>query len=193
MIEKITEIVHQSLDVKCRFFAAHTADVSRVARTIVEAIKAGGRLYLFGNGGSAADAQHIAAELVNRFKFDHPPIPAVALTTDTSLLTSISNDSSFLHVFSRQIGAFGRRGDVAVGISTSGNSPNVIEGIKQARQAQMTTICLLGNDGGQLAQLADTSLIVPSSSTARIQEVHIMIGHILCELIEEDLYGSLKQ
>ncbi|MCS6886225.1 MAG: D-sedoheptulose 7-phosphate isomerase [Acidobacteriota bacterium] len=192
MIEKITEIVHQSLDVKCRFFAAHTADVGRVARTIAESLKAGGRIYLFGNGGSASDAQHIAAEFINRFSFDHPPIPALALTTDTSVLTSISNDSAFLHVFSRQIAAFGRRGDVAVGISTSGSSPNVIEGIKQAKQLRMTTVGLLGKDGGQLAALVDHALIVPSNSTARVQEVHIMIGHIICELVEHELYGSIQ-
>lgn len=192
MIEKITEIVHQSLDVKCRFFAAHTADVSRAARTIAESLRAGGRLYLFGNGGSASDAQHIAAEFVNRYAFDHPPMPALALTTDTSVLTSISNDSSFLHVFSRQLAAFGKRGDVAIGISTSGSSPNVIEGIKQARQLSMTTIGLLGKDGGHLASLVDNALIVPSNSTPRVQEVHIMIGHIICELVEQELYGSIQ-
>src|SRR5438132_11984955 len=131
MIEKITEIVHQSLDIKCRFFAAHTADVGRAARTITEAIRLGGKLVIFGNGGSAADAQHIAAEFVNRYLFDHAPIAAIALTTDTSVLTSISNDSSFIHVFSRQVAALGKRGDVAIGISTSGSSPNVIEGMKQ--------------------------------------------------------------
>jgi D-sedoheptulose 7-phosphate isomerase len=193
MIEKITEIVHQSLDVKCRFFAAHTADVSRAARTIIESIRAGGKLLLFGNGGSAADAQHIAAEFVNRYLFDHAPLPAIALTTDTSVITSISNDSSFVHIFSRQIAAFGKRGDVAIGISTSGNSPNVIEGIKQARQLNITTIGLLGNDGGQIAPLVDNALIVPSNMTPRIQEVHIMIGHILCEVVEEELFGSLQK
>src|SRR5688500_6252708 len=151
MIEKITEIVHQSLDTKCRFFAQHTADVGRAARTIAESIRLGGKILLFGNGGSAADAQHIAAEFINRYLFDHPPIAAIALTTDSSVLTSVSNDSSFLHIFSRQIAALGKRGDIAIGISTSGSSPNVIEGIKQARQLNMTTIGLLGKDGGQLA------------------------------------------
>ncbi|MEW6730557.1 MAG: D-sedoheptulose 7-phosphate isomerase [Acidobacteriota bacterium] len=193
MIEQITEIVHQSLDIKCRFFAAHTADVSRAARMIIESLRAGGRLFLFGNGGSASDAQHIAAEFVNRYLFDHAPLPAIALTTDTSVLTSISNDSSFIHVFSRQLAALGKRGDVAVGISTSGNSPNIIEGIKQAKQLHMTTIGLLGKDGGQIAQLVDNALIVPSQITPRIQEVHIMIGHILCELVEAEMFGNLKE
>jgi len=193
MIEKITEIVHQSLDVKCRFFAAHTADVGRAARTIAESIRAGGKVLLFGNGGSAADAQHIAAEFVNRYMFDHPPIAAISLTTDTSILTSISNDSSFIHVFSRQIAALGKRGDVAVALSTSGNSPNVIEGVKQAKQLRMSTIGLLGKDGGHIAKLVDTALVVPSVSTPRVQEVHIMIGHIICELVEEELFGSLQR
>ena len=190
MIEKITEIVHQSLDIKCRFFAAHTADVGRAARTIAESIRLGGKVLLFGNGGSASDAQHIAAEFVNRYLFDHAPIAAIALTTDTSVITSISNDSSFLHVYSRQVAALGKRGDVAIGISTSGSSPNIIEGIKQAKQLHMSTIGLLGKDGGQLAQLVDTPLVVPSNLTPRVQEVHIMIGHILCELVEEDLFGA---
>lgn len=193
MIEKITEIVHQSLDVKCRFFAAHTAEVGRAARTIAESIRLGGKILLFGNGGSAADAQHIAAEFVNRYLFDHAPMAAIALTTDTSILTSISNDTSFIHVYSRQVAALGKRGDVAIGISTSGNSPNVLEGIKQARSLNMSTIGLLGKDGGQIAQYVDTPLIVPSSSTPRIQEVHLMIGHILCELVEEEIFGSLQQ
>jgi D-sedoheptulose 7-phosphate isomerase len=192
MIEKITEIVHQSLDIKCRFFAAHTADVGRAARTIVESIRLGGKIIIFGNGGSAADAQHIAAEFINRYLFDHPPIPAISLTTDTSVITSISNDSSFLHIFSRQIAALGKRGDVAIGISTSGSSPNVIEGIKQAKQLNMSTIGLLGKDGGQIAQLVDNPLVVPSNMTPRVQEVHIMIGHILCELVEEELFGSSR-
>jgi D-sedoheptulose 7-phosphate isomerase len=190
MIEKITEIVHQSLDIKCRFFAAQTAELGRAARSIVESIRLGGKILLFGNGGSASDAQHIAAEFVNRYLFDHAPVAAIALTTDSSIITSISNDASFIHVFSRQIAALGKRGDVAIGFSTSGNSPNIIEGIKQAKQLHMTTIGLLGKDGGQVAQLVDTALIVPSNSTPRIQEVHIMIGHIICELVEEELFGS---
>lgn len=192
MIEKITEIVHHSLDVKCRFFAMYTADVSRAARTIVESIRLGGKIMLFGNGGSAADAQHIAAEFVNRYIADRPPIPAIALNTDSSVLTAIGNDSSFIHVFSRQIAALGRRGDIAIGISTSGNSPNIIEGIKQAKQLNMTTIGLLGKDGGYLAKLVDNPLIVPTTVTPRVQEVHIMIGHILCELVEEELYSGLS-
>jgi D-sedoheptulose 7-phosphate isomerase len=192
MLEKITEIVHQSLDVKCRFFADSTSEVARAARTIVESVRVGGKVLLFGNGGSASDAQHIAAEFVNRYTLDRPAIPAIALNTDSSVITSISNDSSFIHVYSRQIAALGKRGDIAVGISTSGNSPNIIEGIKQAKQLNMTTIGLLGKDGGKLIKMVDNALVVPSTSTPRIQEVHIMIGHILCELVEEELYGAQK-
>ena len=145
---------------------------------------------LFGNGGSASDAQHIAAEFVNRYTLDRPAIAAIALNTDSSVITSISNDSSFVHVYSRQIAALGKRGDVAIGISTSGNSPNIVEGIKQAKQLNMTTIGLLGKDGGKLVRMVDNALIVPSTCTPRIQEVHIMIGHILCELVEEELFGT---
>lgn len=192
MLEKITEIVHQSLDVKCRFFADHSADIARAARTIVESIRIGGKIFFFGNGGSASDAQHFAAEFVNRYVVDRPAIAAIALNTDSSILTSISNDSSFIHVFSRQLAALGKRGDVAVCISTSGNSPNIIEAVKQAKQLNMTTVGLLGKDGGKLLKMVDNALIVPSTSTPRIQEVHIMIGHIICELVEEELYG-IKQ
>lgn len=192
MIEKITEIVHQSLDVKCRFFADSTADVARAARTIAESIRVGGKILLFGNGGSASDAQHIAAEFVNRYTLDRPAIAAIALNTDSSVITSISNDSSFIHVYSRQIAALGKRGDVAIGISTSGNSPNIVEGIRQAKQLNITTIGLLGKDGGKLVRMVDNALVVPSTCTPRIQEVHIMIGHILCELVEEELFGFQK-
>jgi D-sedoheptulose 7-phosphate isomerase len=192
MLEKITEIVHQSLDVKCRFFADHSSDIARAARTMVESIRVGGKLFFLGNGGSASDAQHLAAEFINRYVVDRPAIAAIALNTDSSVLTSISNDSSFIHVFSRQLAALGKRGDVAICISTSGNSPNIIEAVKQAKQLNMATIGLLGKDGGKLLRMVDNALIVPSTSTPRIQEVHIMIGHILCELIEEELYG-IKQ
>ncbi len=192
MIEKITEIVHQSLDIKCRFFADYTAEIGRAGRMIVESLKVGGKIFLFGNGGSASDAQHIAAEFVNRYVTDRPAIPALALNTDSSILTSISNDSSFIHVFSRQIAALGKRGDIAIAISTSGNSPNIIEAVKQAKQLNMATIGLLGKDGGKLIRMVDNALIVPSTSTPRIQEVHIMIGHILCELVEEELYGIVN-
>jgi len=150
----------------------------------------GGKLFFFGNGGSAADAQHIAAELVNRYQIERPPIAAIALTTDTSILTSIANDTTFEEVFGRQIEALGQEGDIAIAITTSGHSVNIIRGVEAARQRGLRTIGLLGNDGGAVKNLIDLPIIVPSPSTSRIQEVHITIGHILCELVEQSLYPS---
>lgn len=143
----------------------------------------------FGNGGSAADSQHIAAELVNRLGEDRPPITAISLTTDTSILTSVANDYSFDELFERQLRALGRRGDTALAISTSGNSPNVLRAVEAARQLGISTIGLTGKDGGKLAGLVDIPLIVESDSTQRIQETHITIGHIICELIEQALFS----
>ncbi|HSG06231.1 MAG TPA: D-sedoheptulose 7-phosphate isomerase, partial [Nitrospiria bacterium] len=150
-----------------------------------EALKAGGKILFFGNGGSATDASHLAAELVNRFEKERQALPAIALTTDVSAITSIANDSGYDEVFARQIQALGRRGDAAVGISTSGKSANVIRGMEAAREAGLTTIAFTGGDGGTLAKTADHAFIVPSSVTSRIQETHITLGHVLCGLIEE--------
>jgi D-sedoheptulose 7-phosphate isomerase len=150
-------------------------------------IRAGGKLLLFGNGGSAADAQHIAAELVIRYHSDRPAIAAVALTTDTSALTAGANDLGFESVFSRQLEALGRPGDVAVGISTSGRSPNVLAALRLARTRELRTTGLSGGDGGELRALCDSALIVPSRVTARIQEMHIFLGHMLCKALEQRL------
>jgi D-sedoheptulose 7-phosphate isomerase len=177
----------ESLDVKQRFFADSAADVARAAEMIVAAMRAGGKLLIFGNGGSAADAQHIAAELAFKMGRERDALPAFALTTDTSLLTAISNDRSFDHVFSRQMQALGRAGDVALAISTSGNSANIVEAVRQARAMNIRTIGLLGAGGGQVAPLVDLALIVPHRETPRIQEVHITISHIICQLIEDAL------
>lgn len=187
--DRINEMVTESFDVKCRFFGFAAPDIARAARMIVQAMRIGGKLLLFGNGGSAADAQHIAAELAFRMDRHRPALPALALTTDTSLLTAISNDSSFQYVFSRQLAAVGRAGDIALGISTSGNSPNIIEAFRQARRMGISSIGLLGGeDGGRAAALVDLPLIVPTRNTPRVQEVHIEIGHILCQLIEEAMF-----
>jgi D-sedoheptulose 7-phosphate isomerase len=142
---------------------------------------------LFGNGGSASDSQHIAAELVGRFKKDRNGLPAIALTTNTSILTAIANDYGYEIVFSKQVEALGGKNDIAIGISTSGKAKNVANGIRQAKKMGMKTVALTGADEGELVKLADVSLIVPSSVTARIQESHITIGHIICELAEEAL------
>ena len=153
----------------------------------VKAIERGNKLLLFGNGGSAADAQHIATELTVRFKKDRRAIPAIALTTDTSALTAIGNDFGFENLFARQVDALCVQGDVVIGISTSGNSENVIRGIQAAKKIGATTAALGGGDGGRMKELADRVIIVPSSVTARIQEMHIMIGHMLCGAIEVEL------
>jgi len=153
---------------------------------MIESIKKGGKVILFGNGGSASDSQHIAAELVGRFRKERSALAAIALTTNTSILTSLANDYSYEIVFSRQIEALGQKNDIAIGISTSGKAKNVAAGIKQAKKMGIKTIALTGGDGGELAKLADISLIVPSLVTARIQEAHITLGHIICELVEQE-------
>jgi len=164
--------------------------VVRAAVTIHECNRRGGKILLFGNGGSAADAQHIAAEFVGRFVRERRPLPAVALTTDTSVLTAIGNDYGFERVFARQVAALGRAGDVVVAISTSGASPNVLAGIDAARGAGLTTIALTGRDGGALAKRADLAIVVPSQSTARIQECHIAVGHVICEIVDSLLLAE---
>jgi D-sedoheptulose 7-phosphate isomerase len=188
MQTKITALAEESLDANRRFFAQHTAEVARAARLIIEAMRAGNKLLLFGNGGSAADAQHIAAELAFKMGRERAALPALALTTDTSLLTAISNDRSFDYIFARQLQALGRKGDVALAISTSGNSPNILAAIKQARAMEIMTIGLLGNSGGAAAALVDLALVVPHHDTPRIQEVHIAVSHIICQLVEDELY-----
>ncbi len=190
MIERIQQMARESGEVKRDFFQSQSYLVEQAARTLIEAISRGGKVLVFGNGGSAADAQHIAAELVNRLNHDRPPIAAIALTTDTSILTSIGNDTSFDELFARQVRALGRPEDVALAISTSGNSPNVLLAVEAARAIGIRTIGLAGRDGGQLAGLVDVALVVGSKSTQRIQETHITIGHILCELIEDALYPA---
>ncbi len=156
----------------------------------VELYRNGGKILLAGNGGSAADAQHIAAELVGRYGFDRPSIPSIALTTDTSSLTAIGNDYGYDRVFSRQLEGLGSEGDLFIGISTSGNSENIINAFKSAKAKAITTLALTGRDGGKMAQMADCSIVVPSDSTPRIQESHILIGHILCDIIEKELFGN---
>ena len=190
MIERIRQIARESIEAKRAFFDANAEAVARAAEMIIASVKAGGKVLVFGNGGSAADAQHIAAELVNRLNYDHPPIPAIALTTDTSIITSIGNDSSFDKVFERQVRALGRKGDVALAISTSGNSPNVLRAVEAAREIGVTTIALAGRNGGKLATRSELALVVNADSTQRIQETHITSAHILCELVEDALYGQ---
>ena len=162
-------------------------DVLRAGRMASESLRQGGKILFCGNGGSAADCQHLAAELTGRFIKDRRPLAAMALSTDSSALTCIGNDYSFDEVFSRQIAGLGRAGDLLVGISTSGNSPNVIRAVEEARKLKINTLGLLGRDGGHILSQCDHSIVVPSSTTARIQEAHILIGHTLCGLIEHEL------
>lgn len=170
------------------FFHEKAGLLDEVIEKTVKALNKGKKILVFGNGGSAAQAQHFAAELVNKFLKERPAVPAVSLTTDTSALTSIANDTDYSQVFSRQVQALGNEMDVAVGLSTSGNSPSVIKALQEANQRGMMTVALTGKGGGKLAQIPDYLLDVPSTSTPRIQEVHIMILHLMAQEIENQLY-----
>jgi D-sedoheptulose 7-phosphate isomerase len=189
MIKRIRDAVADSLRLKQEFFAANEETIAAVASKILKVLENGNKVLLFGNGGSAADAQHIAAEWVGRFARERRPLAAIALTTDTSILTSVGNDYGFEHVFERQVLALGKPGDLCIGISTSGNSPNVCLAIAAAEKIGLTTVGLSGGDGGKLGTLAQYHLQVPHKAAARVQEVHIMIGHILCQLVDENLKG----
>ncbi|WP_281366723.1 D-sedoheptulose-7-phosphate isomerase [Paenibacillus plantarum] len=164
--------------------------IEQAARKMIEVYRNGNKIMLGGNGGSAADAQHIAGEFVSRFYFDRPGLPCIALTTDTSILTAIGNDYGYEQLFARQIQANGQSGDLFIGISTSGNSPNVIRGLEMCRAKGITTIGLTGESGGRLADLCDICIRIPSQETPRIQEAHILIGHILCAIVEESIFGK---
>ncbi len=188
-MEKIIQkALRESIGVKENFIKENTTKITFFAEKIALALTSDRKLLLCGNGGSAADAQHIAAEFINRYELERPPLPAIALTTDTSILTSVGNDYSFNEVFSKQIKALGVEGDVLLAISTSGNSPNVIEAVKAAKRLGIFTVGLTGGEGGQLADLVDLSLVVKSSVTGRIQETHILVGHIICELVDYILF-----
>ena len=167
------------------------SDIMRCVDLVTRSLKKGNKIILFGNGGSAADAQHIAAEFVGRFNIERKSLPAIALTTDSSILTSISNDYSFDTVFSRQCESLVSKGDVVVGISTSGNSKNVLNALKICKKRGAKTIGLLGNEGGKIKKIVDHSLIVNSTSTPRIQEVHRVVSHLICDLVEKNVGGKI--
>jgi D-sedoheptulose 7-phosphate isomerase len=191
-MENIEEIIKKAFqegaEIKDRFLKDSLGQIVKVANVITASLKKGNKILLFGNGGSAADAQHLAAEFVNRFLIERPPLPAIALTTDTSIITSIGNDYDFAQIFAKQIRAIGQPGDVAIGMSTSGVSPNVLRGLETAKKMGLVTIGFTGRDGGQIAQAVDYCLNVSSNSVPRIQEVHITLGHVICELIDYRLF-----
>jgi D-sedoheptulose 7-phosphate isomerase len=188
----IKQQIKDSFLVKQRIYEDITLvnNIKKVAILCVNLYKKGFKTILAGNGGSAADAQHIAAELVGRYGFDRDSIPSLALTTDTSNLTAIGNDYGYDKIFSRQLFSMGQNGDLFIGISTSGNSQNIIEAFDIAKQKGIITVALVGKDGGKMANMADISLIIPSNETPRIQEAHILIGHILCDIIEKELFSD---
>lgn len=186
MQETIRKIFNDSIEVKRQALERNSKQLEDAARMIVRSLQKGGKVVLFGNGGSAADSQHIAAEFIGRFQKERKSLAAIALSTDTSIITALGNDYSFDIIFSRQIEGLGQTQDVAIGLSTSGNSKNVIEALKAAKKIGMATISLTGNDGGQIAKLTDISIVVPAKNTARVQESHICMAHIICELVEEN-------
>ncbi len=184
---EIDRLFEESIKVK-QASLKQKKEIVQAVGMIVECLKGGNKILACGNGGSAADAQHITGELVGRFQMDRRGYPAIALTTDTSVITAWGNDKSFDTVFSRQVEALGKEGDILLAISTSGNSKNVLEAVKRANSRKIKTIGLLGNDGGRMKNLCDVSIIVPSKITARIQESHLLIYHIMCELVERELH-----
>jgi len=164
--------------------------IKEVAKVTTEAYKKGNKTLIAGNGGSAADAQHIAGEFVSKFYFDRPGLASIALTTDTSILTAIGNDYGYEKLFARQVQANGAKGDIFIGISTSGNSKNIIEALKECKNKGITTVGLTGESGGAMKELCDYCICVPSNETPRIQESHILIGHIICSVVEEEIFGK---
>ena len=188
MKKLIEDRIRESIGVKEALAKAEAGNIEKSARIMIESLASGGKVLVFGNGGSAADSQHMAAELVGRFKKERKALAAIALTTNTSTLTAIANDYGYDVTFARQVEALGRKGDVAVGISTSGSSKNVLEAIRKAKSMGLRTIGLLGGDGGSIKSACDVAIVVSSKDTARVQESHITVIHILCEIIENELF-----
>ena len=188
MEEMIKKVLQDSIKAKENFIDENISNLILFAEKISSAFTSDRKLMLCGNGGSASDAQHIAAEFVNRFMLERPPLPAIALTTDTSIITSIGNDYTFDDIFSKQIKAIGVEGDVLLALSTSGNSANIISAVKAARGLGIYTGCLSGSDGGRLTGLVDMAMVVNNNTTPRIQETHILAGHIICQLVDYILF-----
>jgi len=187
----IDQFVGESLRVKNEFFRVNKDTIARTVETIAHGLRNGHKVLFFGNGGSAADAQHLAAELVGRFGPNRSPLPAISLATDTSVLTAVGNDYGYDKVFARQIEALGQSGDIAIAISTSGNSPSVLAAIDVARSKGLFTIGFTGETGGKMTDRVEVLFRVPSHETPRIQETHVMLGHILCELVDRELFPEI--
>ena len=190
MKEKIQKAFSESIAVKQQFVDRNVDTIIEVSKLLADTFTRGGKVILFGNGGSACDASHIAAEFVNRFMRERPALPAIALNTDVAVLTSIANDYDYADVFARQVKALGQEGDVAIAISTSGRSPNIINAVTAAKKKKLKTVALTGPKGDELAARCDYVFTVPSGSTPRVQETHITLGHVLCQMVEEILFEA---
>jgi len=193
MKEKILKEFNDSIDVKERFVAGHLDAIVEVSRAIAEAFNAGNKVLIFGNGGSSTDASHIAAEFVNRFKRERPGLPAIALNTDMAVITSIANDYDFSEIFARQIKSLGTEGDIAIALSTSGQSPNIIKALDVAKRKKMKTVFLTGLKGEKIASKTTFPFVVPSDNTPRIQETHITLGHVICLMVEDILFDQPRK
>ncbi len=193
MIKKITQAFEESAAVKREFVKKNADAIAEVAHLIAGTFNAGGKLLLFGNGGSSTDASHIAAEMVGRFQKERPGLPAIALNTDMAIMSCIANDYDYSEVFVRQLKALGSEGDVVIAISTSGNSPNVLKAVEAARRKKLKIVAFTGTKGKKLAGKSDFTFVVPSDTTARIQETHITLGHVLCQMVEEILFEAPRK
>ena len=188
MEDLIVKIFKESCHIKELFINENLSRLVGIVEAIKKCLEQGNKILIFGNGGSSSDSQHLAAEFVNRFRIERPPLPAVSLAADSAVITSIGNDYDFSEIFSKQIRAIGQPGDVAWGLSTSGKSPNVVKGLETARKNGLVTVGFSGKDGGDMARMCDYILNVPSTNTARIQEVHITAGHVICEMVDFKLF-----
>jgi len=188
----LTEQIKKSIDLKSSILEdkAMINQILEVSEKLIEAYRAGNKTLIAGNGGSAADAQHLAGEFVSKFYFDRPGLPSISLSTDTSVMTAIGNDYGFENLFARQVQANGVKGDFFIGLSTSGNSPNMLKALEECHKKEIMSFGLTGESGGKMAELCDYCIKVPSAETPRIQESHIMIGHLLCSIVEEAIFGS---
>jgi D-sedoheptulose 7-phosphate isomerase len=189
----VRDAVRESIEVKKLFFKENVESIVNVAGVIADAFNDGKKVFLFGNGGSASDASHIAAEFVNRFKRERPGLPALALNTDSAVLTSISNDYDYSEIFARQLKSLSEEGDIVIAISTSGTSLNVLKALDVAKRRGLVSVAFTGMRGAKMASISNYAFIVPSEDTPRIQETHIMLGHILCELVDEILFGVSRR